>query len=31
MIIEQIAHESNRAYCQGIGDNSQVPWDEAEP
>lgn len=29
--IAQIAHECNRAYCQGIGDNSQVPWGEAEP
>ncbi len=23
------AHEVNRAYCQGLGDNSQMPWDEA--
>jgi hypothetical protein len=23
------AHEVNRAYCQALGDNSQVPWDEA--
>jgi hypothetical protein len=30
--IEQIAracHEANRAYCMGIGDNSQLPWDDA--
>jgi hypothetical protein len=30
--IEQIAktcHEANRRYCQLIGDNSQVPWEEA--
>jgi len=24
--IAQIAHETNRAYCSTIGDNSQVPW-----
>ena len=23
------AHEINRAYCEGIGDTSQVPWDDA--
>lgn len=23
------AHEANRAHCQAIGDDSQVPWDEA--
>lgn len=23
------AHEANRAYCRAIGDNSQLPWDEA--
>jgi hypothetical protein len=22
-------HEVNRAYCESIGDHSQVPWDEA--
>lgn len=27
--IAQWAHESNRAYCRSIGDNSQLPWDEA--
>lgn len=21
-----ICHEANKAYCEGIGDNSQVPW-----
>jgi len=29
MIIEQIAevcHETNRAYCRTIGDNSPLPW-----
>lgn len=32
MNIEQIAqcvHEINRAYCQALGDNSQLPWAEA--
>lgn len=23
------AHEVNRAYCVGLGDHSQVPWEEA--
>lgn len=27
--IAQIVHEANRAYCQTIGDDSQVPWAEA--
>lgn len=27
--VAQIVHEANRAYCRTIGDNSQVPWDEA--
>ena len=27
--IAKVCHEVNRAYCQAIGDNSQVPWDEA--
>lgn len=27
--IAQAAHEVNRAYCQSMGDNSQVPWSEA--
>jgi hypothetical protein len=29
-IIARVAHETNRAYCFGIGDNSQKRWDEAE-
>ena len=32
MDVERIAeacHEANRMYCQMIGDDSQVPWDEA--
>lgn len=24
------AHETNRAYCRSIGDDSQLPWDTAE-
>lgn len=24
--IAKFAHEVNRAYCQAIGDNSQLPW-----
>lgn len=27
--IAQCAHEINRAYCQALGDNSQLPWAEA--
>lgn len=27
--IAKICHEVNRAYCQAIGDMSQVPWDDA--
>jgi hypothetical protein len=32
MTIEQTAkmcHEVNKAYCEAIGDHSQVPWNEA--
>ena len=32
MNIEQIAkvcHEANRAYCESIGDESQLPWNDA--
>jgi hypothetical protein len=25
----KVAHEVNRAYCESIGDDSQVPWTEA--
>jgi hypothetical protein len=28
--IARVAHEVNRAYCQALGDNSQVAW-EAVP
>lgn len=27
--IAKITHEANRAYCQTIGDNSQLPWEQA--
>lgn len=27
--IAQVVHEANRAYCQTLGDGSQVSWDEA--
>ena len=27
--IAQVAHETNRAYCESIGDFSQIPWDGA--
>lgn len=28
-LIARVCHEANRAYCQTIGDNSQLPFDEA--
>jgi hypothetical protein len=27
--IAMICHETNRAYCQRLGDNSQTPWGDA--
>lgn len=27
--IAKVAHETNRAYCSSIGDNSQPKWEEA--
>jgi hypothetical protein len=27
--IAKVAHEINKAYCESIGDNSQLSWDEA--
>ena len=27
--IAQIVHEANRAYCETLGDRSQVSWDDA--
>lgn len=28
--IAMVCHETNRAYCVAIGDNTQKSWDEAE-
>ncbi len=28
--IAKVCHEANRAYCQTIGDNSQLAWEQAE-
>lgn len=27
--IARICHEVNRVYCKSLGDDSQLPWDEA--
>ena len=27
--IARIAHEANRAYCEALGDHTQVPWENA--
>ena len=27
--IARVAHEINQAYCQALGDTSQLPWDDA--
>ena len=27
--IAKICHQANKAYCEGIGDNSQLDWDTA--
>jgi hypothetical protein len=27
--IAKVAHEVNRSYCLALGDDSQVPWEEA--
>lgn len=27
--IARVCHEANRAYCQSLGDTSQLPWDDA--
>jgi len=27
--IAKVCHEANRAFCEVLGDNSQVPWEEA--
>lgn len=28
--IAKVCHEANKAFCESIGDNSQVSWEEAE-
>ena len=28
--IARVCHETNKAFCETIGDNTQKPWDEAE-
>lgn len=28
--VARICHETNRAYCESIGDNTQKPWNEAD-
>ena len=27
--IARVAHEVNRAYCEALGDDSQLPWEDA--
>ncbi|SRR6266404_2106534 len=27
--IAKVCHEANRAYCAGLGDNSQAAWEDA--
>lgn len=27
--IARVCHEANRAYCEALGDHSQVPWEDA--
>lgn len=27
--IAKVCHETNRAYCAVLGDNSQLPWEDA--
>ena len=27
--IAKVAHEANKAYCETLGDNSQIPWEDA--
>lgn len=29
VVIAEVVHEVNRAYCRSLGDGSQVPWSEA--
>jgi hypothetical protein len=27
--IAKVCHEANRAYCEALGDKTQLPWDQA--
>lgn len=27
--IAKVCHEVNKAYCEALGDNSQLPWEDA--
>ena len=27
--VARVLHETNRAFCKAIGDDTQVPWDDA--
>lgn len=27
--IARVTHEANKAYCEALGDTSQVPWEDA--
>ena len=29
IVVAEICHEANRAYCKSLGDNSQPTWDDA--
>ncbi len=29
LLIAEVTHEVNKAYCESLGDNSQVAWKEA--
>lgn len=29
LIAARTAHEANRVYCAGLGDSSQLPWEQA--
>lgn len=29
-LIAKVCHNANKAYCEGIGDNSQKSWEDAE-
>ena len=29
VFIAKVAHEINKAHCEAIGDNSQLPWNDA--